>query len=174
VSKIASLAAAVALLSSTQLTAAAPPNKSAAPGALIVVDANGKVVGRYDGTPVSMGSVYLSINGVLTSLVLGGSSYGGMYLGLPGSTIYYAAPDCTGPAYAMLENRNPGVRISVLQKNGQQILAYTAVNYSFVVVSLQSYYSNGTCVYDPFTTTSVQLGAPVDITGQFTEPLHID
>jgi hypothetical protein len=160
---------------------AAPPSKVPDPKPLLVVDAAGKVVGRLS----SMGNVnlvYLTVNNVMTSFLLGHVQQGGfddwerVEPLTNGARLFFATSDCSGIAYMTPGTTSRAVarQATPIKINGQNYL-YVAQAVTPASVLILSMFENNTCTSagGPSLQTSIPLDAPVNLSTMFTEPYTV-
>jgi hypothetical protein len=159
--------AALALLQGTPAGAAGGPYDDAVP--LRVVDAQGTVVGRWDG-----GSVDIAVNGVLAQLPLssGNSSMNLRWLsgGYPSPLLFYPSRDCSGTGYAQLATLHPqGTYPAGLTSGKGGVLLYLAdssIPGNFEFHAHSQLYTNGKCKTPAVRDVQAQWrlsAAPVDL-----------
>lgn len=181
--KLRSRAAAAALAFATIATCgsalAAPPHKTQAPAPFLVVDSDGKTVGRLLGET----SVVVDLNGVPTVVGMLGQSQNSNDMPTDWDTtdfrrvpLFFASPDCTGPAYARHWELSAAAglrRAAMVADSAGRRYLYPSVSGVRGYRDINSMYV-GACVSSPGMSEEVfSLGAPVEVTTQFKAPFHI-
>lgn len=141
--------------------------------ALLVVDANGKTVGRYSGS-----SVFATIKGTKTVLALSADKVGSTLLNFAGGSIYFQSTDCTGTPY-LLQAPAQGVLPSTTLRSGgrtyvyiaQQTTAIPEVQFGSQLKSAAV--GDATCILEPDIYYAYPTSPPADITKTFAPPFTI-
>jgi opacity protein-like surface antigen len=167
------VASVVAVLSTVAFAQKAKP-----PAPLIVADANGKLVGRYDNS-----TVLISLDNLLVRVFFGSqdlADFAGSSRFQRGDLLF-TSPDCTGQPYTNIFG-GANVRAGFLFKTPNQTLLYVTSNSAFEIQLGSTLMYTGDVDGVPQYSCSASFPSglivtpvtAIDITGRWVEPLRIE